>query len=87
MVKHTKKRAKRILYLLRKKVNCKLYELSLEEGKDGQRLAMTVLGRLIKKGLVNVAEHPHGNNLYYLTEEGKRIADEIVKEVNEYKRW
>ena len=81
------KRTRRILYLLRKKTNRQLHEFSFGEGKQGKKRAMDILRRLIKKGLVASTHHYGSNDIYYLTDEGKKVADEIVMEIDEYKRW
>ncbi len=87
MVQFLKLRAKRILYLMGTKVNWKLYQFSFGEGRDGQVLSMKVLSRLIKKGLVAKTVYEPGNNLYYLTDKGDKIAKAIVNEIDEYKTW
>ena len=87
-------RAKRILYTLRRDTNCYLYDLAFNEGDVGRHKARMILQRLIKKGLVDIKKVPlRANNsysvraYYWLTDEGKKVADEIVKEIDEYKSW
>lgn len=87
MVNFVKKRTKRIMYLLRKRANRELYEFTFGEGHKGRKRALEILRRLIKKGLVDKVNRPGYNDYYWLTNEGKKIADEIVKEIDEYKRW
>ena len=87
MIQRLKQRAKRILYLLKKNTNCKLYEFSFGDGKEGQVLSMKVLSGLIKKDLVAKTIYKHGHNQYYLTDNGEKIAKPIIDEIDEYKRW
>lgn len=96
MAQHLKDKAKRILYHLRKNnEKCYLYEFSWGDGKVGQDNARQILFRLVKKGLVKADKIPlHGVNnkysvraMYYLTDEGKRVADEIVNKIDELKTW
>lgn len=91
MPKHFKIRAKRILYTLYQKTNRELWEFAFGEGKEGQRRALEILNRLIKKGLVGKIDYkamdPNHACKYYLTEEGKNTAKDIAKEVDEHKRW
>lgn len=93
------KPAKRILYMLRKNGNCYIKDLSFGEGKDGQRKSFEILRRLSDKGFVTSHKSPlRGKSneysvraYYWLTDEGRPIADEIVKEVEDfcsyYKGW
>lgn len=75
------------MYLLRKRANRELYEFTFSEGKKGKLRALDILRRLIKKGLVEKVNRPGYNDYYFLTDEGKKVADEIVKEVDEHKSW
>lgn len=75
------------MYLLRKRANRELYEFTFSEGKQGKYKALKILKYLIKKGLVDKVNRPGYNDYYFLTDEGKKVADEIVKEVDEYKSW
>ena len=92
------KPAKRILYVLRKKGNCYRLELSFGEKKYGRKQSAKILQRLIKKGLVSSHKsYLYENNKsiarsnYYLTDEGKKVADEIIQEVKDeydyYNEW
>ena len=90
-----RKQSKRILYTIRKDGTCYLSDLSFGGGKQGKKRALEVLRRLSDKGLVTSRKSPlRGENnkysvraYYWLTEEGIKIADEIAKEVDEYKKW
>lgn len=86
--------SKRILYTIRKNVNCYLSDLSFGEGKTGQKKSLNILRRLSERGLITSRKVPlRGKNnpalraYYWLTDEGIKVADEIAKEVDEYKRW
>lgn len=85
-MKHLKKPAKRILYLLTKTNFKELRLLRNADGKSANTLESTlyILKGLIKKGLVARSEFGDG---YYLTGEGKKVAKPIVDEIDEYKRW
>lgn len=74
------------MYLLFKKTNRTIREFSNGRGKDGSNAARQILFRLKKKGLVAMTEYPDGN-IYYLTDEGDKVAKPIVDEIDEYKRW
>lgn len=76
---------KRILYRLGKRNFQKLSDLGsgLGRGSKGTRADLIVLKRLIKKGLVANSEFDG----YHLTPEGKKVAEKIVKEIDEHKRW
>ncbi len=80
-----RKSSKRILYRLGKRNFQKLDELGsgLGRGSKGVRLDLKTLRRLIQKGLVAKSEFDG----YHLTPEGKKVAEKIVKEIDEYKRW
>lgn len=89
-----KQPVKRILYTIRKRTNCNSKELCF--GKlDNLRTVQGILTRLKHKGfLFQENEQLRGENnkvsvkaLYWLTPEGIKVADEIVKEIDEYKRW
>ena len=98
MLRSTKP-AKRILYILRKNGGCYLYELSFGKKRLGEQKAEKILQRLIKKGLVQSNKsYPYKNSNnpicrahYKLTDEGKVVADKIVKEVKDeydyYNEW
>jgi len=77
---------RKILYMLYKKPNRKLWEFSGGRGRKGTDAAIRILRRFKKKGLVRMIENPGGNK-YYLTDEGDKVAKPIVEEVDEYKRW
>jgi len=85
MTIHYKLNAKRILYKLRKGSQgiFSLSELGLStqgRGKNGEHTDRETLIRLIKKGLVAITK----TKKYYLTDDGKKVADEIVQEVDAY---
>lgn len=88
---HFKKRVKRILYTLYQKSNRELWEFNFGDGKEGRHKSLEILRRLIKKGLVGKIDYkskdPNHACKYYLTEEGKNVAKDIAKEVDEHKRW
>jgi hypothetical protein len=77
---------KRVIYLLFKKTNRKLWEFRNGSGPKGDHANIEILRRLKKKGLVGMANHSDGA-IYYLTNEGDKIAKPIVDEIDEYKRW
>lgn len=70
-----------------KKANQELMEISPDKSEKGRDNTFHILQRLQKKGLV--ARIPFGkfNDKYYLTDEGRKLADEIIDEIDEYKRW
>jgi len=88
---HLQKQAKIILYRLAKQMNQKFCHIGScvenrsrtesEKNSDKQTLI-----RLKKKGLVGMTEYTDGN-IYYLTDEGEKMAKSIVEEIDEYKRW
>lgn len=92
-----KKRAKRILYTLHKRGTSPLSKLTFaddkfeSEKKPERNMAYQILSRLIKKGLVTSDKiHMRGSvysAYYWLTDEGVKVAEEIAKQVDEYKRW
>ena len=76
---------KRILYKLRKgsKGIFSLSDLGLSSqgrGKNGELADWKILNRLIQKGLVTKTK----TKKYYLTDDGKKVADEVIKEVDAY---
>jgi len=83
--------AKRILYRMGKKANQELMEISPDKSEKGRDNTFHILGRLQKKKLVAIIPYRTDlhkyNNKYYLTDEGRKLADEIIKEIDEYKRW
>lgn len=78
--------AKKIIYLLYKNTNRKLWEFSNGRGEKGKNAAEQILRRLKKKGLVGMSEYSDGS-IYYLTDDGDKIAKPIVAEIDEYKIW
>lgn len=89
-----KKPVKRIMYVLRKRVTLSVKELcfgKLDEFDNVRR----IMFRLKKKGLVLQENEPlRGEKnkmsvraVFWLTPEGINMADKIVKEIDEYKRW
>lgn len=83
-MQHLKKSAKRILYRLSNKNFKQLREFGQDQGKRHRNSDYYILKRLIEKGLVARSEFGDG---YYLTDEGKKVADKITQEIDEYKRW
>ena len=88
-----RKSGKRILYVLHKKTNCKITDFSFcglngggSRGKVGKHAAFKILYRLEEKGLIGITNYPDGN-IYWLTDEGEKVAKPIVKEIDEYKEW
>lgn len=86
MSKGYQKRGKQILYLLYKKTNRKLWEFRSGNGNTIDHANLEILRNFKKKGLVAMTEYPDGN-IYYLTDEGDKVAKPIVEMVDEYKRW
>jgi len=85
MTVHHKLNAKRILYKLRKgsKGIFSLSDLGMStqgRGKNGELADLKTLSRLIQKGLVVKTK----TKKYYLTDDGKKVADEVIKEVDAY---
>lgn len=91
--------ARRILYLLSKS-NRKLIDFRVGGGlhrkfEQQDKKNHIILMRLKKKGLVGQEKYPlrGGENkfswqaYYYLTDDGKEVAENIAEEVDEYKRW
>jgi len=74
-----------------KKANQELMEISPDKSEKGRINTKQILQGLKKKGLVaNIPYHTDLHKLgdkYYLTDEGKELADEIIKEIDGYKRW
>ncbi len=86
MSKGLQNSGKRVVYLLFKKPNRKLWEFRNGKGKDADHANLEILRRLQKRGLVGMSYYTDGS-IYYLTDEGDKIAKPIVKEIDEYKRW
>lgn len=80
------KRAKKILYLLYKKTNRELWEFRGGKGSKLDHANLEILRRFKKKGLVDMAEYSTGN-IYYLTDEGDKVAKPIAAMVDEFKEW
>lgn len=94
MLQHLKTPAKRILYTIRKRTNVNSKDVCFGR-YDRLPQVQEILKRLKDKGLLFQENEPlRGENnkvsvkaLYWLTPEGIKIADEIVKEIDEYKKW
>lgn len=91
---YLKKTSKRILYVLCKKTNCRISDFSFcglsgagSRGNAGKKAAEQILRRLRKKGLVAMSENLSSGSLYYLTDEGDKVAEKIAKEIDEIKSW
>ena len=69
--------------MLYKRPNRKLWEFRTT-GEDNANLKL--LRHMRGRGLVGMTEYPDGN-IYYLTDEGKKIAKPIAEEIDEYKTW
>jgi len=86
-----RKPVKKVLYRMGKKANQELMEISPDKSVKGRSLTIQILRTLQKKGLVDkIPYHTKLNKLgdkYYLTDEGRKLADEIIEEIDEYKRW
>ena len=90
---YLKKPSKRILYYLRKNTNINSKEACF--GKyDRIRQIQKMLQKLKEKGLIfqNKTSRREKDDLFYsavywLTPKGIKVADEIAKEIDEYKRW
>lgn len=87
---------KRILYKLLKKYPNPVFVEDVDttnrgRGKEGKHADWKILERLLKKGLVYKNERAHTKqdtaHYYCLTPEGRKVAAEIAKEVDEYKSW
>lgn len=86
---------KRLLYTMRKKTNVSSKDLCFGKfNRTHWNSVQRSLSRLKKKGLLFQDNVPLRENnavsvkaVYWLTPEGIKIADEIVKEIDEYKRW
>jgi hypothetical protein len=90
MPEHLKIQSKRILYTARKKTNVSSKDVCF--GKYNKiRSVQRTLEQLKKKGLLFQDNAPlrgtSSQAVYWLTPEGIKVADEIVKEIDEYKRW
>ena len=91
---YLKKASKRILYTIRKKTNVDSKDMCFGR-LDNIRGIQATLENLKKKGLIFQDLEPlRGKEnkvsvraIYWLTPEGIKIADKIVKEIDEYKRW
>lgn len=89
-----KKPVQRILYTLRKRVTLGVKELCFGNYNRFETTRQ-IMYRLKKKGLVFQDNQPirgESNKMavravFWLTPEGIKIADEIVKEVDEYIEW
>ena len=84
---------RRIMYVMYKTPNRTLANFSFcglrgagSRGKLGRKGAYKILCRLRDKGLVGITEYSDGN-IYYLTEEGRKVAKPIVEEIDDYKQW
>lgn len=90
MPQHLKMQSKRILYTARKKTNISTKDVCFGR-YDNIRSVRKTLTQLKKKGLLFQDNAPlRGSSsqaVYWLTPEGIKVADEIVKEIDEYKRW
>jgi len=87
---------KRILYKLLKKYPNPVFLEDVDttnrgRGKEGRRADWMILERLHKKGLVYKNERARTKQdrvqYYCLTPEGRKVAAEIAKEVDEHKSW
>jgi len=93
MITRLKLPAKRILYYTRKHTNINPKDACF--GKYNRaRQVRALLQRLKEKGLLFQDNAPRrekdtyfSSAVYWLTPEGIKVADEIVKEIDEYKRW
>lgn len=91
MTKHFKMASKRILYTIRKKTNVNSKDMCF--GKYNKLRGVQATLKLLKdKGLLFQDNAPLRGGVvseavYWLTPEGIKVADEIVKEIDEYKRW
>lgn len=88
--------AKRILYKLLKKYPHPVFVENVSptnrgRGKKGRRADYMILERFYKKGLVykNPRAHTKKDRVHYycLTPEGRKVAEKIGDEVDEYKSW
>lgn len=90
MPQHFKKQSKRILYTIRKKTNVSSKDVCFGQFNKLSSVQRT-LTDLKEKGLIYQDNAPlRGSSsqaVYWLTPEGIKVADEIVKEIDEYKRW
>lgn len=92
MSQHLKKQSKRILYTARKKTNVSSKDVCFGDYSDTKKASVRrSLSMLKKKGLLYQDNAPlRGSSsqaVYWLTPEGIKVADEIAKEIDEYKRW
>jgi DNA-binding PadR family transcriptional regulator len=93
MPQHFKRQSKRILYTIRKKTNVSSKDVCFGRFNKISSVLRT-LSQLKKKGLLFQDNVPLRENnavsvkaVYWLTPEGIKVADGIVKEIDEYKRW
>ncbi len=90
MPQYLKMQSKRILYTARKKTNISSKDVCFGQ-YNNMRSVQQTLALLKKKGLLFQDNAPlRGSSsqaVYWLTPEGIKVADEIVKEIDEYKRW
>lgn len=91
--KYLKKPAKRILYYLHKHTNINPKDACFGR-YDRIRRSREILQKLKEKGLIFQNKAPRrekddlfSSAVYWLTPEGIKVADEIAKEIDEYKRW
>lgn len=85
-----RKEAKRILYMLYKQPNRKLNDFRKVDGGDytlQDRANLRNLRRLKAQGKVDMTEYSSSGNIYYLTSEGKKVASEIVREIDNLINW
>lgn len=94
--KYSKLSAKRILYKLLKKYPNPVFVEDVDttnrgRGLKGKRADRMILERLHEKGLVykNPRAHTKQDKVQYycLTPDGRKVAAEIAKEVDEHKSW
>jgi len=83
---------KKILYTVRKRTNISSKDVCFGNyNETHHRSIRRSLSRLKKKGLLFQDNAPiRGSSfqaVYWLTPKGIKVADEIVKEIDEYKRW
>lgn len=90
MPQHFKTQSKRILYTIRKRTNGNSKELCFGRIDKISSIQRT-LSDLKKKGFLFQDNSPlrgiSSKAVYWLTPKGIKVADEIVKEIDEYKKW
>jgi len=92
---HFKTPSRRILYTIRKRTNVSSKDVCFGNYNENHwRQVRLILERLKKKGLLFQDNAPLRENnavsviaVYWLTPEGIKVADKIVKEIDDYKRW